>query len=82
METLRKFAALRGWPTVISSDLGSQLESAKNVADGNEGSSQGTCGKTRLLVDGKSCRLSLQTWEGREKNRRHKEIVKGIHGGL
>ena len=28
VETLRKFAALRGWPTVISSDPGSQLESA------------------------------------------------------
>ena len=28
METLRKFAALRGWPAVISSDPGSQLESA------------------------------------------------------
>ena len=26
--TLRKFAALRGWPTVISSDPGSQLVSA------------------------------------------------------
>ena len=28
VETLRKFAALRGWPIIISSDPGSQLESA------------------------------------------------------
>ena len=28
IETLRKFAALRGWPSVISSDPGSQLVSA------------------------------------------------------
>ena len=28
VETLRKFAVLRGWPTIISSDPGSQLESA------------------------------------------------------